>query len=314
MIYVEMGGRYGNQLFHYACARYVQIKTGDKDLVLNYNSVFSQHRESEGWIDVLKDLNVVPYSYYDKEGTVLKKETSLFQKVLVAIKALQIKVFFGENREVKAKAAGWFSTPLNHVGIYWIREGMKSIRPNPRRKKHIVTGTCECPDVFKEIADVLSDELMPRQEPLQSSKYYLDMMNTSDSICMNVRRGDFFNQKNVKSFGVCTIDYYKNAYQRMIEQGFKHPHFFIVSDDIDWCRTNLGFEGGVTYIPDSMPPYETMRLMANCKNFIISNSTFSWWGCYLSKNKNKIVISPSRWNNDGYNSRLIQKEWILIDP
>lgn len=63
MIYVEMGSRYGNQLFQYACARYIQYKTGDNDLVLNYMPILNKNKQESGWTDVLKDLNVVPYRY-----------------------------------------------------------------------------------------------------------------------------------------------------------------------------------------------------------------------------------------------------------
>ena len=90
--------------------------------------------------------------------------------------------------------------------------------------------------------------------------------------------------------------------------------FFVFSDDINWCKKKLGFNGdNVIFVSQDMPVYETLRLMYNCKHFILSNSTFSWWGQFLSTSKNKLVVSPSRWNNDGYQSQLIQKDWILIN-
>ena len=90
--------------------------------------------------------------------------------------------------------------------------------------------------------------------------------------------------------------------------------FFVFSDDINWCKKKLGFNGdNVIFVSQDMPVYETLRLMYNCKHFILSNSTFSWWGQFLSTSKNKLVVSPSRWNNDGYQLQLIQKDWILIN-
>ena len=102
--------------------------------------------------------------------------------------------------------------------------------------------------------------------------------------------------------------------KRSLKIKIEGSYFFVFSDDINWCKKKLGFNGdNVIFVSQDMPVYETLRLMYNCKHFILSNSTFSWWGQFLSTSKNKLVVSPSRWNNDGYQSQLIQKDWILIN-
>ena len=144
------------------------------------------------------------------------------------------------------------------------------------------------------------------------NKKIFNEISEKNSVCISVRRGDFFNAENEKTFGVCTIQYYINAVEIMNEK-VDAPIYYVFSDDISWCKKNLRFDGEVEFVPQDMPVYETLRLMYTCKHFIISNSTFGWWGQYLSRNNDKVVISPSRWNNDGFESRLIDKNWILLD-
>jgi len=56
-----------------------------------------------------------------------------------------------------------------------------------------------------------------------------------------------------------------------------------------------------------------MYLMSLCKHNIVANSTFSWWGAWLNKNRDKIVISPSRFLKDDISTDVYPNSWIKID-
>ena len=92
----------------------------------------------------------------------------------------------------------------------------------------------------------------------------------------------------------------------------KNPVYIIFSDDIEWCRENIKFSENIYYEDGTDPVWEKLRLMYSCKHFIISNSTFSWWAQYLSRNNDKIVIAPARWHNSGYTNDIYDENWLLI--
>ena len=56
--------------------------------------------------------------------------------------------------------------------------------------------------------------------------------------------------------------------------------------------------------------------MTQCTDYIIANSSYSWWGAWLSANENKKVIAPSKWfgvNNQDKNTKdLFPEDWIVL--
>ena len=59
-----------------------------------------------------------------------------------------------------------------------------------------------------------------------------------------------------------------------------------------------------------------LYLMTLCKNFILSPSTYNYWGAYLSGNKNKICLAPPNIKNkSGYygfsNNKDVRPDWWL---
>ncbi|AIT08976.1 hypothetical protein LO80_02610 [Candidatus Francisella endociliophora] len=131
-------------------------------------------------------------------------------------------------------------------------------------------------------------------------------------VSIHVRRGDYINHP--LHGDICNLDYYNNAID-IIKSRVESPHFFVFSDDIEWCKQCLDIED-VTYICTNTgsDSYRDMQIMSICKHNIIANSSFSWWGAWLNQNSEKIIIAPNRWfNDDSINqSDICPESWIKI--
>jgi len=134
-----------------------------------------------------------------------------------------------------------------------------------------------------------------------------------NSVSLHVRRGDYINSSNIDLFGgVCTIDYYKNAINLILEK-VDDCHFFVFSNDMKWVQENLHLEN-FTYVDNNngLNSWLDMYLMSLCNHNIIANSTFSWWGAWLNKHLNKIVISPNKFLNKDLYTEVYPENWLKI--
>lgn len=166
---------------------------------------------------------------------------------------------------------------------------------------------------FIDIEQEIRTAFKFKNELSETNENYLQHICRSNSISLHIRRGDYVGHESLG--GLCSLNYYKEAID-IIEAKIENPSFFIFSDDMEWCKSNLPLPQKTVFVEGNKGPssYVDMQLMSNCKHNIIANSSFSWWGAWLNENPNKIVIAPSKWiNDDNYNdSDIIPKTWIKI--
>lgn len=139
---------------------------------------------------------------------------------------------------------------------------------------------------------------------------YSNIINSEKTCSLHVRRGDYLYFPN--HHPTLNVEYYKEA-----SKHFPSDFLYVIfSDDINWCKSNLDFLNNKIFIEDNLD-YQDMYLMSMCKNNIIANSSFSWWGAWMNKNENKKVIAPKNWFgafllNTHDTKDLYCKDWILI--
>lgn len=310
MIFVEMNGRLGNQLFRYATARYLQEKMycGEK-MVLSFNKIDQKNKSDKSFYRALLDFKVSSFDIYSNDKDSIISKASFYQKIKILPYYLKIRKFGDNDISETIKIENRYEDMLNHTGVYWFRYGYHELKKSNQKNKFLI-GNFESSQYFNDIRDILVDELKPRFQLFEGDCQLYDKILRSNSVCVSIRRGDFLETKNT-NHNVCDKEYYLRAIE-LISERVKNPVFFFFSDDIEWCKNNIRAPYESYYESGKDTVYDKLRLMYSCKHFIISNSTFSWWAQYLSECNNKIVISPKRRLRNVSDYPLIEKNFIKL--
>jgi hypothetical protein len=126
---------------------------------------------------------------------------------------------------------------------------------------------------------------------------------------IGVRRGDYMTHKNHHL--PCHIEFYKDAIKLMNDK-CSIDKFYILSDDLDWCKSQ--FVGtNYVFLDDVHNDYIQLYCMTLFKNYIISNSTFYWWGSYLSTYDDPFVICPKYWINHPDHETIYRDDMIILE-
>lgn len=159
---------------------------------------------------------------------------------------------------------------------------------------------------FSNVKDVIKEDYTFKDEILNPCKEIFEELE--DPIFLHVRRSDYLVKP--EAHPVCPIEYYQEALTHFKEES----PVLVFSDDIEWCKEQELFSGDQFMISESGDHYVDLCLMSLCKHHIIANSSFSWWGAWLSESDN--VIAPIKWfgdDNQGKDTKdLIPERWTRI--
>lgn len=293
MIVVSINGGLANQMFQYA---------------------FSLYLKNKGLDVFLDQINFKPRACMTCETTKLQ---DVFMNVDI------------RNMPIGKFPLVWWKRRWNFlrkIAIIWgdkyIDEPSFKYYPNIYKKASkncIFKGSWQCAKYFEDISDIVRNdfEFKPFTD-IRNIKLEMKMQQ-ENSIAIHVRKGKDYTTEFLLQ-NTCDLNYFRRAIQ-YIKLHVKSPVFYVFTDNPEWVKENLTM---ISYILVDWNPvsgknnYLDMQLMSCAKHNIISNSTYSWWGAWLNRNKDKIVIGPSDWFNpqmklkmyDG--NQIIPDNWIKI--
>lgn len=291
MIIVRIWEGIGNQLFQYAFAKALSLRL-HTEVYLDKERAFGRNLE-EGYVERPYSLeffnislrnaqkeDVQPYSYLERR--------SILDKIRfwAGRHNLNRYSFFEEQKDAFMPT---------HISI---------------NRNCYIKGWFQNEKYFKKYRDILLKEFSLRNEVSLPGELRR-ILNNEETVSIHIRRGDY------KKIG-CSLPlrYYECAIEK-IKEYCQKPYFIVFSDEIEWVMKHMQFGENVYYVnkDGNFKDYEELLLMSYCRNNIIANSTFSWWGAWLNQNSKKTVIAPKRWflNRAVRDDEcIVPKDWIRI--
>lgn len=296
-----------NQLFIYAYARYLCDKYHKKLMIYfsrkqshhtTYNACLSRYK-----LRIDRIINYRQMTIMSKGKNIYYLGCQLWNKIIHRPPNTHIYIEHKQGKKLSGKGI-----IINH-DVDCAEEYLYYIDT----KNAWVFGYFQIPFFAYELRTKLLKEIAIDQVLQNDDQILMNNIAGCESVCIHIRCGDYINSK--KHY-VCTQEYYKKAIKRTNEL-IENPVYFVFSDDIKYVREhmNLFYAERVVYVSNGKRrDYEELFMMKFCKNFIISNSTFSWWAQFLCEYKDKIVIAPDRWYAaDNMRGRLYDKTWETIE-
>lgn len=136
---------------------------------------------------------------------------------------------------------------------------------------------------------------------------------TRSPILISIRRGDYVAHPKYYQLG---FKYYLGALESNFPD-WRNRQIIITSDELSWCQKYFGNFDNARFCWD-LNPVEQLALSTLISDFVISNSTFSWWQAWMGEKEKSVIIRPLKLfrgsfavnNND---KDFYPDRWIVFD-
>lgn len=180
--------------------------------------------------------------------------------------------------------------------------------PNIKTKGALILyGNMQTDKGYEEIKNKLGSIFrMSKADEIYVSEQIRELKSDKKSlVAVHIRRGDLTVPGNI--YNLLPISYYNDAISKFHRAEVK---YLIFSDDISWCKEK--FLGDNFIFIKEEDPVKSMRLMNLCDHYILSSSTFSWWGAWLTQSQDARIYFPRVRDLDGsacIMASVPQPEW-----
>tara|TARA_Y100000768_G_C23909681_1_gene649303 strand:- start:315 stop:1229 length:915 start_codon:yes stop_codon:yes gene_type:complete len=297
---VRLGNGIGNQLFTYSAA-YSYSKKINANLLIDDESGFQKRDKYE-----LNNFNIkakIASEKYKFKGHLRRLKRRIYKKY----KFLKKDLIFVEEKIDKNKFTKYDCNFFD-------------FNPN---KNIYMEGYFQSEKYFIDVKKDLLKELTFKDEIKKKLNKYKERILNSNSVSIHIRRNKFLkdgNHKNLEKLNFDNLNLQIDLVNRGVEffkKKVENPKFFIWSNDFTGLNEYFSSEKFI-FIENGkeFSDIYDLYLMTLCKNFIISPSTFNFWGSYLSDYKNKICLSPPYFKNEGgyygfSNNLNIKPDWWI---
>lgn len=293
---IRMTGGLGNQMFQYAL--YLKLKSLGRDVKMDDKT---QYERANPRPIMLWCFGI---SYPGASAEEIERLTDGSMAFLHRVK----RKLFGR-KSLEYPEATWNydpqvleKTPVYLTGYFQSEKYFQDIEGQVRQ------AFCFSEKIWEGLDGALAERIRGYRKKIENSL----------AVSVHIRRGDYLD--NQEAYGnICTGQYYQKAIG-FVRERYPKAVFFFFSNDPAWVKEWLERE-----YPQDFPfeavegageeqGYLDLFLMSRCNHHIIANSSFSWWGAWLSEGQGKMVVAPSKWHNKQEYRDIYTKDMIRVTP